>query len=273
MAAETGNMLAAERIKRALNSRAKPLLSLLTVLAETDSTNAAIGRLPGDIQHAHAILADQQTRGRGRRERSWHSPAGGNIYLSLGWRFGGSNVPLGTLPLVVAVCICRALEQMGLTGHAIKWPNDVLVADKKLAGVLVELQSSGNGPALAIIGVGLNVKMPGDRAADSRIDRPWTDLATQLPAAGDIDRNQLAALLLSELLIGLDRFEASGFESFAGAWRDLDVLNGCEVQLEHAGTVIKGTAKGIDDIGGLLLETDTGQLRAFHSGEASVRHA
>lgn len=273
MTATLDNPLGADRIRAALPLAANSRLDYLTVLPETDSTNAAIGRLPSELQHAHAILAEQQTRGRGRRERSWYSPAGGNIYLSLGWRFGSSEVPLGTLPLAVAVCICLALGQTGLEGHAIKWPNDIQLEGKKLAGVLVELQSSGNGPALAIIGVGVNINMPGQGAAESRIDRPWTDLASEIAESGSLDRNCIAALLLNELLAGLDRFENSGFESFAPAWQGLDTLNGRKVRLEHAGEFITGTARGIDELGGLLLETDVGEVKAYHSGEASVHHA
>ena len=273
MTATLDNPLDADRIRTVLPLAANSRLDYLTVLPETDSTNAAIGRLPAELQHAHAILAEQQTRGRGRRERSWYSPAGGNIYLSLGWRFDSSELPLGTLPLTVAVCICRALEQTGLEGYAIKWPNDIQVKEKKLAGVLVELQSSGNGPALAVIGVGVNIHMPGQGAAATRIDRPWTDLASELPESGPMDRNRTAALLLNELLAGLDQFESSGFDTFAAAWQGLDVLNGRKVRLEHAGEFISGTARGIDELGGLLLETADGAVKAYHSGEASVRHA
>lgn len=268
-----GNPLGADQIRAALPATAIDRLNYLTVLPETDSTNAAVSRLPAELQHTHAILAERQTRGRGRRARNWHSPAGGNIYLSLGWRFDSSEVPLGTLPLAVAVCICRALARAGLEAYAIKWPNDILVQQKKLAGVLVELQSTGNGPALAVIGIGLNVRMPGDGITESSIDRPWTDLASHLPEASSIDRNSIAAWLLDELLGGLDRFESSGFESFTAAWQGLDILNGSKVQLEHAGEFIDGTARGIDELGGLLLETADRKVKAYHSGEASVRHA
>jgi len=268
-----GNPLGADQIRAALPATSLARLNYLTVLPETDSTNAAVSRLPAELQHAHAILAEQQTRGRGRRERSWHSPAGGNIYLSLGWRFDSSDVPLGTLPLAVAVCTCRALARAGLEAYGIKWPNDILVQQKKLAGVLVELQSTGNGPSLAVIGIGLNVRMPRDGVAEFRIDRPWTDLASHLPGAVSIDRNSIGALLLDELLAGLDRFESSGFESFTTAWQGLDTLNGHQVQLEHAGQHINGTARGIDELGGLLLETADRKMKAYHSGEASVRHA
>jgi len=264
--------LDAGRIRTAMKDEARSSLSGLTVLPETDSTNSAVTRLPQQQQHAHAILAERQTSGRGRRSRSWHSPVGGNIYLSLGWRFDTGELSLSTLPLAVAVCVCTALARAGLQGHAIKWPNDILVGKEKLAGILVELQSAGGGPALAVIGVGINVRMPGAEEADSLIALPWTDLATQLPDAdGAIKRNRIAALLLDELVLGLERFKSSGFSTFEESWRKLDLLDGRTVRLEQNGQFITGTARGIDECGGLLLETDEAGLQTYFSGDVSVR--
>lgn len=248
-------------------------LGQLTVLPETDSTNSAVLRLPGDRQHAHAVLAERQTRGRGRRERSWHSPAGGNIYLSLGWWFRDNRWPLSTLPLLTAVAACRALSRAGLSGHGIKWPNDVLVDGRKLAGILAELQSAGDGPALAVIGIGLNVRMPSEGGAEpgEGIDRPWTDLASEIgPGGAAPGRNRMAALLLDALLEALERFEQSGFAPFENEWQKLDLLQDRTIRLEQDGEIIAGVARGIDTTGGLLLERPGAGLRTFHSGEVSI---
>ncbi len=248
-------------------------LSQLTVLPEVDSTNTAVVRLPGDRQHAHAVLAEQQTVGRGRRQRNWHSPAGGNIYLSLGWLFQESRWPLSTLPLVVAIAVCRALDRSGLQGHGIKWPNDILVDGKKLAGILVELQSAGRGPALAVIGVGLNVRMPERSPGELKtaIDRPWTDLTSHLENDGaSLDRNHLAALLLEELPGALQQFEREGFEPFRNTWQELDLLQGNKIVLEQDGKDLPGIARGVDSNGSLLLETAPSVIQTYHSGEVSI---
>jgi BirA family biotin operon repressor/biotin-[acetyl-CoA-carboxylase] ligase len=250
-------------------------LAQLTLLQETDSTNTAILNMPGDRQHAHAVLAEHQTAGRGRRQKSWHSPAGGNVYLSMGWRFRKSDWPLSTLPLVVAVAVCRALSRAGLRGHGIKWPNDILVGGKKLAGILVELKSPGPGPALAVIGVGLNVRMPqpGQGKSDDVIDRPWTDLASVMNAEGAVaSRNRLVALLLEELLAALEAYESEGFPVFRNAWQELDLLQGKTILLEQNDEQITGEAQGVDDHGGLLLKTVAPGIRVFHSGEVSVHY-
>ena len=261
-----------ERIAENVNSALRPVLRRVTVLQEVDSTNLELARMPLPEQHAHAVLAEEQTGGRGRRQRSWHSPPGGNIYLSLGWQFRHDHPALSNLPLVSAICVVGALGGAGLDGHGIKWPNDILLNGKKLAGILVELQSTGNGPANAVIGVGLNVRMPRSGQDPGQvIDRPWTDLESNLPRdRKPADRNRLASMLLDRLLAGLQRFEDSGFESFRAAWNAYDLLQGREVRLEHQGRELSGTACGIDEDGALLLQEPNGVIRAFHSGEVSV---
>ncbi|RPH94206.1 MAG: biotin--[acetyl-CoA-carboxylase] ligase [Lysobacterales bacterium] len=273
--------LSADLIRQALPPLARDLVRELTVLGETDSTNAVLARLPPDRRHAHAVLAEAQTRGRGRRQRHWYSPAGGNIYLSLGWRFEPAPPHLTTLPLVAGVCACRALERAGLRSHGVKWPNDILVNGAKLAGILVETLTAAGRAVLAVIGIGLNVRMPGGATGlpAGAVDRPWTDLASQLPAAQrEIGRNALAALLLEELLSGLERYAAEGFEPFREDWNRRDLLAGKRVGLEGngpfpSGMAHSGTALGIDEGGGLVVDIDGYGAQVLHAAEVSILDA
>ncbi len=250
-----------------MSTESSDSLSCLTVMERTDSTNSAILRLPDDQQHAHAVVAEQQTGGRGRRQRSWHSPPGGNIYLSLGWRFG-KQAP-ASLPLVVAVSLCRALDQLGLRGHGIKWPNDVQVGELKLAGILVEMQSSGSGPLLAVIGVGLNVDM--SDADTASIGRPWTDLKQQMGQAMP-DRNRITAAMIVNLVAALQEFSESGLAPFHSDWSLRDVLAGQAVTVEQEGALLRGRANGIAEDGALRLIAASGEAVVIHSGEVSVRY-
>jgi BirA family biotin operon repressor/biotin-[acetyl-CoA-carboxylase] ligase len=273
--------LSAELIRQAMASAAQALLRELTVLDETDSTNACLARLPLGRRHAHAVLAESQTQGRGRRQRSWYSPAGGNIYLSLGWRFDPAPPHLTTLPLVAGVCVCRALEQAGLQNHGIKWPNDILAGGAKLAGVLVETQAAGGRAVVAVIGIGLNVRMPGtpEDLPPGVIDRPWTDLASRLPEAQrGIGRNAVTALLLEELLPGLQRYAGEGFAPFREAWSRRDLLSGRRVGIEGnspflSGMARTGTALSIDESGGLAVDIDGYGVQVLHAAEVSILHA
>ena len=268
----TDDRLDAGRIRSGLSPAAREILRQLTVVAGTDSTNLALTRLPAGQRHAHALLAETQSAGRGRRQRSWHSPAGGNIYLSLGWRFENPSLAQSTLPLVTALCLCRALDRAGLRGHGIKWPNDILVNGAKLAGILVESQSVGFGPALAVIGIGLNVRMPAAGEPAAIIDRPWTDLASQWPSEHRFpDRNELTALLLEELLPGLQCFESSGFEAFLDEWRQRDLLAGKRVRLEGNGSFHHGCAIGVEDDGGLSVDIDGYGPQVLYAADVSIR--
>lgn len=270
MATIREDALSADAIRGLLAPLASAALDELTIFDEVDSTNAIFNRLPASRRHRHVVLAESQTRGRGRRQRAWHSPAGGNIYLSLGWRLPAAMAPLSTLPLAVAVCVAIALERAGLRGHGIKWPNDILVQGSKLAGILVESQSSGRNAVQAVIGIGLNVRMPSP-AETAAIDRPWTELAAHLPPARrDIGRNELTAMLLDELLPGLGRFETEGFEPFRSAWSRFDLLTGRRVGIEDNGSFRSGTALGIDDSGGLSIEIDGYGPQVLHAADVSI---
>ncbi|MDX1380663.1 MAG: biotin--[acetyl-CoA-carboxylase] ligase [Xanthomonadales bacterium] len=269
--AAAADVLSGEAIRLELSREVRERLQRLTVLDEADSTNAVLARLPEMERHAHAVLAEAQTAGRGRRERRWHSPAGGNIYLSLGWRFGAGPRQLSNLPLLAAVCVCAALDRAGLRGHGVKWPNDVLMGGAKLAGILVESQSRPDRSVLAVIGVGLNVRMPGMPPA---IDRPWTDLVTHLPAdRRGISRNRVAADLLDELVPACERFAREGFASFRAEWMRRDLLAGRRIALEDNGAARYGTALGIDDSGGLAVDLDDIGQQVLHAADVSILDA
>lgn len=261
-----------ERIEEGILPALRPLLRRVTVLEEVDSTNRYLDRMAPAERHGHAVIADRQTAGRGRRDRRWHSPAGGNLYFSLGWRFRRGDLPFSTLPLLAAVAAAEALHRCGLEGHGIKWPNDILVEGKKLAGILVELKSAGTA-ICAIVGIGINLDMPAPDGEDPArlIDRPWTDLASCLaePSAAH-ERNRVATLLLEQLLASLERFENSGFDSFRGAWARYDLLTDSPVTLETDDGSVEGRAVGISDTGELQVEQANGSLASYHAGEVRV---
>ena len=262
-------------IRGELGERRRDLLQAIDVFDEVDSTNLALQRLPKSLQHAHAIIAGRQTAGRGRRGRAWHSPSGCNIYLSMGWRFPAST-GLAPLPLAVAVAGVRAMHRAGVRGCGIKWPNDLLVAGKKLAGILVEVQRGDEREAVAVIGMGINLGMPPDSEARNAITQEWTDMTAHMadPVAPDL-RSRACGWVIDELLGALCQYSESGFHPFAAEWSELDLLRGRRVRLENGQDSFEGTAMGISERGGLLIECSatpgTGPVREFVAGEVSVR--
>jgi BirA family transcriptional regulator, biotin operon repressor / biotin---[acetyl-CoA-carboxylase] ligase len=267
-------------IQASMAADTRTLLRQLTVLDAVDSTNLFLRRLPQEQQHGHAVVAESQESGRGRRGRSWHSPPGGNIHLSVGWKLPASADSIAQLPLAVAVCIARAIQQAGITTAGIKWPNDVLVDKKKLAGILLEARHGGRGGVIAVIGVGINVRMPSDSPKHSPIEQAWTDVCSHLPQPLAEDfRDRLCGAVLDELLRGLVLFVAQGFSAFAADWNRLDILHGRAVDVAVGGSpateVVSGTAAGISTRGGLLVHCpgscDEDTVREFLAGDVSVR--
>lgn len=252
-------------IRKQLGDVATALIRHLHVLGTVDSTNDRLQALDSDSRHASAVLAEMQLSGRGRRGQPWVSPFARNIYLSLGWRFEAGVASLGCLPLVVAIAACEALERSGVGGVRIKWPNDLLLDGAKLGGCLVEVQGDAAGPCLAIVGIGINVRM-GPGLADE-IDQPWTDAASANPG---VSRNLLAGSLVDALLARINQFAENGFDSFHDAWEARDALQGRAVVVSSASFKAEGLALGISRAGGLRLQSASG-VAEYTSGEVSIR--
>jgi BirA family transcriptional regulator, biotin operon repressor / biotin---[acetyl-CoA-carboxylase] ligase len=234
---------------------------------EIDSTNARLLTLAKqDDSSAHAVIAESQSAGRGRRGRQWQSPPGGNLYLSMLWRFHAGATSLGGLSLAIAVAVARALCVVGLESPQLKWPNDILVDGRKLAGILLELSGEAAGPCAVVAGLGLNIRTPA--AGMSEVIQPWIDLETALGKT--VPRNALAAQLLNQLSNAMQVFEQQGLAPFMPDWEKWDALAGSEISLELPTGIQQGVARGVDESGALLL-ANAGSLQRFHSGEVSVK--
>lgn len=230
-----------------------------------DSTNGWL-LAQRDVRHKTLVFAEWQDKGRGRRGRSWLTGLGAGLTFSLAWRFDRPVSDLSGLSLVVGLSLVKCLRDLGLALAAVKWPNDVLVGNAKLAGVLIELVGDMLGPSLAVIGVGLNVM--GSGSLQGAVSQPVTDVTVHL---GQIDRNLLLRDLVGQLDDDLLRFERSGFDSFREEWAQFHAFQNQRVQLTPAmGDCIVGEAVGVDASGALLL-ADANGLRRFHSGEVSLR--
>ena len=173
------DLLDAGRIRQALPAAVSAGIDTLEVAWSLDSTNSELLRRGPQGQGVQVLLAERQSGGRGRRGRAWASPLAANLYLSVARGFEGGLARLGGLSLVAGVAVAEALRVLGAVEAGLKWPNDVVVVEgdglRKLGGILVEGGGEHAGPARAVIGIGLNVRMP--EAAAVGIDQPWTDCA------------------------------------------------------------------------------------------------
>lgn len=253
------------RILRGFSSQIKNQISAIELFPTLPSTNTYL--LKESKISGHVCLAEHQSAGRGRRGKKWISPLGNNIYLSLRWHFSLDAQALSGLSLVVGLAVIKALQQYGVSGLALKWPNDVLSNYKKIAGILIEFGETQKKSTPVVIGIGIN----GDLAFEQgkTIEQPWTSLAVL--CGKPVKRNALVSLLLEALLTQLALFEEFGFAYFQEEWEKWDGLRGKPVTLTFTDQpVVSGIAQGIDEKGALLLQTgDT--LVPFHGGEVSVK--
>ncbi|HYB65249.1 MAG TPA: biotin--[acetyl-CoA-carboxylase] ligase [Steroidobacteraceae bacterium] len=246
------------------------VVKLETVWSIASTNTALLGRTGPGNGASEVLLAEYQSAGRGRRGRSWLAPPGGAICLSLSWMFREVPPDLGALGLVIGVCALRALTALNVRNSGLKWPNDLLIGERKLGGVLIDLRAESAGPAYVVIGIGLNVALGAKILRKiSAAGLPATDLASAGPAAPS--RNLLAAGLIGECLRGLTGFERDGLKPFLEEWRGADALRGRPVEVRAAeGTTTRGFARGIDVHGALMLETPAG-VKRFISGDVTVR--
>ncbi len=262
--------LDAASIRAAMPASAMSRIASLDIVDSIDSTNRELLRRETPAQGIAALFAEHQTGGRGRQGRAWASPPGSNLYLSVARCFDGTLARLAGLSLVAGIAAAEALHALGADTVRVKWPNDLVTIDgdalRKLGGVLVEAGLQDGRPR-AVIGLGVNVRMPITAAAD--IDQPWTDLRALLGDASP-PRNRVAAVVLATLAEHLDRFKAGGLAPFLPRFAALDALHGSAVTATIGDGTLAGVAAGIADDGALRLRTDEGE-RLLRAGEVSVR--
>ncbi|NHA14257.1 biotin--[acetyl-CoA-carboxylase] ligase [Thioalkalivibrio sp. XN279] len=265
-------LLDAARLRRALPAAASARLARLEVLAETDSTNSRVlfsDAAPGVLV---ACLAEHQSAGRGRHGRAWLAAPGRGVCLSVGGRMPASPADFAGLPPAVGLACAEALERLGVPGVRLKWPNDLLLGDAKLGGILIELRGEAQGPATVAVGIGLNLHVgaPMRAAIGAAGGLPPAALAD---AAPDVGRNEVAAALLAAVVETLAQMPGGLGEEALAAWVRRDALRDRAVRLETPGRAETGIARGIDATGALLLETADGTLRRVTAGEVTLRPA
>ena len=267
-------LLDKERIFSGLDAAAKKILASFEIKTVLDSTNHYL--MQQDVRQSecgHVVLAEMQTAGRGRRGKTWVSPFAQNIYLSLLWHFDNSAINLSGVSLAVGVAVINVLQQKGVQDLALKWPNDIYWQGRKLGGILLELKGEAAGPCSMVVGLGLNVDMSREAADD--IDQAWVDLNTisqqsNSASLNKISRNNMISELLMELLPTMQRYAQHGLKPFRSQWQQNDMLKDKSVTLLLPQQQRTGIARGIDEQGALLFESE-GKLEAVYAGEVSLR--
>jgi BirA family biotin operon repressor/biotin-[acetyl-CoA-carboxylase] ligase len=264
-------LLTPNGIAATMTQQAVDWFDLIEVHPVIGSTN---DHLVGLAEHQSidgmVCLAELQTKGRGRRGRAWLSPFAGHLAMSVGMAVNRGLPDLGGLSLVVGLAVVDCLGSLGVEDLALKWPNDILLAGQKLGGILIELKTpvaASSGKVEAVIGIGLNIDLPGD--AQAAVDQPITDLKAQ---GHHPSRNLVAGRLLSNLAEYVKQFEEIGFAPMRKLFNDHHLFHHQQCVLIQATTTIAGRVVGVTEVGELILETASG-TSSFAAGEVSMRPA
>jgi BirA family biotin operon repressor/biotin-[acetyl-CoA-carboxylase] ligase len=260
-------LLNRELIEKSMQALPASKVPEIIIVDEIESTSSyLLGRLAEGQATPEVCLTEHQTGGRGRRGRQWLSSPFQNITMSISWRYETGPSLLSGLSIAAGIAIVRALQSVGIEGVELKWPNDVLFNDQKLAGILVDLRGEVDGPTHIVIGVGLNVRLHED--ASAAIDQAWTDLSSI--SRRPVDRNEIAAHLILELHKMLADFNTEGLNPYLQEWKMFHAFENRIVRIIQNDNEILGKVCGLDESGALQLDTGEEVIKV-HSGEVSLR--
>ncbi len=258
------DILNPDTIKKGLNTQI--MGKEVYCFRETDSTQTVARRLADDgVREGTVVLAEGQTRGKGRRGRSWFSPPGQGIWASIILRPPISPSQAGRVCLTSALVVAEAIREITGLPALIKWPNDIFIDGKKVGGILIEMTAEMDPVKFIILGIGVNVNQ--DKFSEELKGKA---LSLKQEKGKKVSR----LFLLQEILRKLDNYypslkEEGKFEVLASRWRKLSVTLGEQIRVFSRGETVEGQAIGIDDQGALLLRLDSGFVKHLVNGEVA----
>jgi BirA family transcriptional regulator, biotin operon repressor / biotin---[acetyl-CoA-carboxylase] ligase len=241
----------------------------LVTLDKVDSTNTEAERhLAAGTRTPLVILAREQTQGRGRRGRTWYSPAAGNLYSSFVFRPNLEPARLQDFTLWMGLNVCELVANFCKIEPGLKWPNDLLVNGRKAGGMLTEARVDSDQVHDLVFGLGLNLNA---KIEDLPREVQKTAISLADAAGTPLDVNRFAAALISRVLTAYGRFVENDYRpKFAELWQKFDLIRGQEITVTQGDRQVGGTATGIDDEGSLIVRTTAGKTERFRAGEVTL---
>lgn len=260
-------LLDANQIAQHLNPKLP--LDSFDVLEHTESTNNYLLAQTTESGRTRICLAESQSAGRGRRGNTWLSAPYRNVMMSMSWSFAKWPSDLTSLGLAVSLAVVQQLNRRYDLALQIKWPNDLMVGDKKLAGILIDVAGDPAASCTVVVGLGVNIRQP-DWSKRNDQSYQWQDLHG---LGVTLDRNTLHAELINAMLEMFEEFELNGFESFVEPWNQLSCYSGRRIKViaSRQAEDLQGQMEGVDSAGALLLRDDQGKIHAISDSMASVR--
>jgi BirA family biotin operon repressor/biotin-[acetyl-CoA-carboxylase] ligase len=232
-----------------------------------DSTNTFAMELgEKGAPHGTVVVADRQARGRGRLGREWVSPKG-NIFVSILLRPGGAPADAALLTLTAAVACARALRKAPGLKVEIKWPNDLIVSDRKVGGILTEMKCRGSRIVFAVVGIGINVN---SQAADFSPELSMTATSLRTETGKRVLKRGLISRILNEIALGYDELTSGGKQRILDEWKRYAHTLGKCVRVSSVGGAVEGVAEAIDDEGRLILRLPSGSRKVVSAGDVTM---
>lgn len=236
---------------------------------EIGSTNDEAFRLARQgVPEGTVLVAESQSAGKGRMQRVWHSPAGANIYTSIILRPTFEPSRATQISIAAGVAVAETLGGYCPGNVSLKWPNDVLVAGRKICGILAQMKLSGNTIDFVVVGIGINVNM-------KREDFPpdIKDIATSLAVetGGETSRMELIIELYENTAKWYRELKRNGFEGIRETWLNWSSMTGRQVSVLCHGETLTGRAVGLDDDGALMLRTEGNETVKVSAGDATIQ--
>ena len=253
----TPDLMSADEIKEGLGTAV--LGREVISYAQTGSTNdVALDLAAGGAREGTLVVAESQTRGRGRRNRKWLAPMGTSILASLILRPPITGHEAQSMTITSAVAVAQAIQNITQLPALIKWPNDVIIGDRKVSGILTEMRTERGRVSFLVVGMGVTVNIPREQ-----LPAEIMDVATSLSA--ELGHNISRIALLQEILRQLEQRYAKvkerEIDTLIDEWKKLSDTVGRQVQLITSRRIIRGRAVDMDETGSLLIRTDTGQIQ------------
>lgn len=259
--------LDAEVIRQFAKGPVRERLAHIKVFSEIDSTNNYLMQMPAPAPGRLSVaVTSNQTAGRGRHGKTWQSPPGSGLCLSVAYTFTQQPENLPALTLALGLGAIDALEELGASGVELKWPNDLVAMDGKLGGILTEVQQQSAGTATVVTGIGVNVDLTS--TVDIETVSGWAHQVVDMKSICDAQpsHEEIAGQFTTHLLQAFVDFEMSGFAVMANRWSRYDWLLGRDITIDTADQQFSGVGAGIANDGALLVETPEAGVRRVTSG-------
>ena len=238
-------------------------------LSEVDSTQNIADKLAREgAEEGTCVIAEKQTSGRGRRSRNWASPFKDGVYISIILRPNLKPLHIIQIPLIAGVALVKAMEKTTSLTPSIKWPNDIFLSGRKVAGILTEVNCDIDTVHYIVLGIGINVNTR-KTALPKEIKGTATSLSQE--CGHDISRVDFLKQLLLELETAYNEFVTNGFEAIGKQWMAYNNTIGSNIKVNDGQTEIEGKALRIDDDGFLIIRTDDGQTQRIISADISLK--